>query len=286
MAALVLLIAIGLVTAVALIVHDRGSRTTAGTAPRSSSSPAPSPPAAAGPQPSPPPAATSPTPAPPTPQATPGSPPAPAVDVAAIAAAADPVVVGLTITRADGTLAGTGIVLNPSGAVVTNDHVIEHALTITARVGSTGATYSGPVVGDNDTVDVALIQLQGASGLQAPKIGDAASLSVGDPVVAIGRAPGQGAPPAAVTATVTALNQTIPAIDPDAPSKTLSGVIQLSAPLPPAASGGPLLNARGEIVGVVLAPLPFQPQTGTAGYALPINTALAAVQDIQLGRSK
>jgi S1-C subfamily serine protease len=283
--AVLVLLLIGLAAAVALIVHDRGAKTTARTAPQSASSQSPSPPAAAGAQPSPLNTGTSLPAASPAPQATPGSAPAPAVDVAAIAAAADPVLVGLTITRADGTLTASGIVLNSSGAVVTNDHVIEHALTITARIASTGATYSGTVVGDNDTVDIALIQLQGASGLQAPKLGDATSLSVGDPVVAVWQAPGQGAP-AATTATVTALNQTIPAIDPDAPSKILSGVIQTSAPLPPPASGGPLVNAKGEIEGVCLAPEPFQPQTGTAGYALPINTALAAILDIQQGRSK
>ena len=283
--ALVVLIMIGLVTAVALIVHDRGSKTAAGsTAARSAASHTPSPSAAAAAQPSSPAGQTSPTPGSPTPQATAGSAPAPAVDVAAIAPAVDPVVVSLTITRADGTIGATGVVLNSSGAVVTNDHVIEHALTITGRVGSTGATYSGTVVGDYDTADIALIQLQGASGLAAPRIGDAASLSVGDPVVAFGQAPAQGAPPAAITATVTALNQTIPAIDPDAPSKTLPGVIQISAPLPAQASGGPLVNARGEVVGVNLAPAPLQPQPGTAGYALPINTALAGVQAIQQGR--
>jgi S1-C subfamily serine protease len=205
--------------------------------------------------------------------------------VAAITAAADPVVVALTITRADGTSGATGIVLNSSGAVVTNDHVIEHAVTITARIGSTGRTYSGTVVGDNDTEDIALIQLQGASGLQAPKFRDAASLSVGDPVVAVWQPPEQGSP-TATTATVTGLDEAIPAIDPDAPSKTLSGVIQMSVPLAPPASGGPLFNANGEVVGVSLAPEPFQPQTGTAGYALPINTALLAVLDIQQGRSK
>jgi S1-C subfamily serine protease len=283
--ALVLVILVGLATAVAIIVHDRGSKTTAGTAPQSVSSQPPSPPAAAPGQPSPPPAGTSPTSAPSTPEALPPIAPPPAVDVGAIAAAADPIVVGLTITRATETFGATGIVLNSSGAVVTNDHVIEHALTITARIGSTGRTYSATVVGDSDTEDIALIQLQGASGLQAPKFRDAASLSVGDPVVALWQAPGQGAP-TATTATVTALDQAIPAIDPDAPSKTLSGVIQMSVPLTPPASGGPLLNANGEIVGVALAPEPFQPQTGTFGYAVPINTALGAVLGIQQGRSK
>jgi S1-C subfamily serine protease len=62
--------------------------------------------------------------------------------------------------------------------------------------------------------------------------------------------------------------------------------MQMSVPLPPPASGGPLLNANGEIVGMALAPEPFQPQTGTAGYAVPINTALGAVLGIQQGRSK
>jgi len=83
--------------------------------------------------------------------------------------------------------AGTGMVINASGLVLTNNHVIDRATKITATAASTGTTYAATVVGYDKTGDIALIQLQNASGLTTVQIGNSSSVKTGDPR----RSPGQ-----------------------------------------------------------------------------------------------
>ena len=91
--------------------------------------------------------------------------------------------------------AGTGIVLTSSGVILTNNHVIDGATSISVTVVSTGATYTATVVGDDPTQDVAVLQLQNASGLKTAKLGDSNGVSVGEAVTGVGNAGGVGARP-------------------------------------------------------------------------------------------
>src|SRR5208282_107940 len=123
--------------------------------------------------------------------------------------------------------AGTGMVINADGLVLTNNHVIDGSTQITATVISTGKTYPARVVGYDRTGDVALIQLQNASGLTTVPIGNSSSVKAGAAVVAMGNAEGRGH----ITVTpghITALNQTITASDEagSTTSETLHGTIQ------------------------------------------------------------
>jgi S1-C subfamily serine protease len=88
--------------------------------------------------------------------------------------------------------AGTGMVINPAGLVLTNNHVIGDATKITATVAATGKPYPATVIGYDKTADIALIQLQGAAGLHTVPIGNSGAVKDGDPVVALGNAEGQG----------------------------------------------------------------------------------------------
>ncbi|MEA2637473.1 MAG: hypothetical protein QOE18_530 [Chloroflexota bacterium] len=148
--------------------------------------------------------------------------------------------------------AGTGMVLTPAGEVLTNNHVIFGALAINVQVTSTGAMYSAHVVGYDMARDVAVLQLDGASGLATIPIGDSSTVQVGDKVTALGNALGRGGPPAPAAGTVTALNQSISASDESGTQapENLVGMIQIDAAIKPGDSGGPLLNSGGQVIGM------------------------------------
>jgi len=144
--------------------------------------------------------------------------------------------------------AGTGMVINADGLVLTNNHVIEDSTAITATVVSTGKTYRATVVGYDQTGDVALLQLRNASGLTTVPIGNSASVKVGNAVVAMGNAEGQGTV-ATAPGHVTALDQSITASDEggSTASENLNGMIQTNADIVPGDSGGPLASSAGVI---------------------------------------
>ena len=91
--------------------------------------------------------------------------------------------------------AGTGIVLTSNGEILTNNHVINGATKISVTDVGNGQTYNANVVGYDDSGDIAVLQLQGASGLQTAKLGDSSSVAVGEGVVGIGNAGGTGGTP-------------------------------------------------------------------------------------------
>jgi S1-C subfamily serine protease len=182
--------------------------------------------------------------------------------------------------------AGTGMVINADGLVLTNNHVIDGSTTITATVISTGKTYPARVVGYDRTGDVALIQLQNVSGLTTVPIGNSSSVKTGEAVVALGNAEGRGAI-ATAAGQVTGLNQTITASDAgsSAGAETLHGMIQTSADVVPGDSGGPLASSAG-VIGMDTAgnDVSYQ-QQASAGFAIPIDTALSIARQIAGGHA-
>ena len=167
-----------------------------------------------------------------------------------------------------GAAAGTGMVLTSAGLVLTNNHVIENATTINVQVVGSGRTYSATVLGYSVTDDVALLQLQNASGLKTISTGSSSNLSVGQPVVAIGNAGGTGGTPQAVGGTITALNQTITAGDSGTLSETLNGLIETDANIQPGDSGGALVNTSGKVIGMNTAAAATNGTATNQGYAI------------------
>jgi S1-C subfamily serine protease len=145
------------------------------------------------------------------------------------------------------------------------------------------------VLGYDVTHDIALLQMKGVSGLTTVSLGNSSGVGVGDAVVAIGNALGAGGTPAATSGAVSALSQTITAGDTLGNSETLSGLIELTAPIQPGDSGGPLVDTSGKAIGIDTAAMTGrgyrQASVSTAAYAIPINTALAIAQQIQSGTS-
>jgi S1-C subfamily serine protease len=184
--------------------------------------------------------------------------------------------------------AGTGMILSSSGLVLTNNHVIDGATSITATVVDTGQKYTAKVVGTNATDDIAVIQLQNASGLKPITTGNSANVAPGDPVIAIGNAGGVGGAPSVVPGTVLATNQTITASDPGGfNAEQLSGLIQINAPLQPGDSGGPLVNGAGQVIGMNTAASTGRSfhSSASVGFAIPIIHAVDVARQIESGKA-
>lgn len=180
--------------------------------------------------------------------------------------------------------AGTGIVINPNGAVLTNNHVIAGATNITARSIVNGQTFPVTVVGYDRSHDIAVLQLGGAGGLPTANIGNSSAVAVGDPIVALGNAGGVGGTPSAVAGKVVALNQTVSASDAlTGSTETLHGLIQVDAAIRPGDSGGPTVNTANQVIGLNTAASENFRLGGGQGFAIPINDAMAIAGQIQSG---
>ncbi len=184
--------------------------------------------------------------------------------------------------------AGTGMIITSNGEILTNNHVVDGATSITATVVSTGKTYTARVVGTDATDDVAVLQLEGASGLTTINAADSSKVAAGDQVVAIGNAGGTGGTPSVVTGTVTDTNQSITASDESgADAEQLSGLIQTDAPIVAGDSGGPLVNTDAKVIGMDTAASSqnqFASQS-SVGFAIPINHALSIAKQIEAGQA-
>ena len=227
-----------------------------------------------------------------------------ALSTSQIASRVSPGLVDVTSTLgyAGATAMGTGIVLTSNGEVLTNNHVINGATSVSVTDIGNGKTYKATVVGYDASHDVAVLQLSGASGLTTATTGDSSTVQVGDKVVGIGNAGGKGGTPSVAAGTVTALNQSITASDEgSSSSEQLSGLIETNADIQAGDSGGPLVNSHGQVIGVDTAASsgssdPFGgfgdngssnsgQQTTTQAFAIPINTALSIANQIESGHA-
>lgn len=178
--------------------------------------------------------------------------------------------------------AGTGMVIDPGGVVLTNNHVISGATDISAFSVANGQTYAVDVVGYDRSQDVAVLQLRGGGGLPSAAIGGGAS--VGEPIVALGNTGGQGGAPSVMPGRVVALNQTVHASDSlTGAEETLNGLIQVDAPIKPGDSGGPIVNNAGQVLGMTTAATDSFKMSGGAGFAIPIGHAMGVAGAIRGG---
>ena len=197
--------------------------------------------------------------------------------------------INTNIALADGgsEAAGTGMVISSNGIVLTNNHMIAEASRITAYDVGNGHTYVGHVVGYDRTHDVAVVQLQNASGLATVPLGNSSTVRVGQSVVTIGNAGGVGGTPTTAGGSVAALGQKITAGDElDNAFEQLTNLIEVDGSLQPGDSGGPLANAQGKVIGMdtaASAGFSFQSSTGQ-GFAIPINQALDIARLILSGK--
>jgi S1-C subfamily serine protease len=225
-----------------------------------------------------------------------------------IASRVDPAIVDVTSTLGyqEATAKGTGVVLTSNGEILTNNHVINGATSISVTDIGNGKTYKATVVGYDESHDIAVLQLSGASGLTTASTGDSATVGVGDNVVALGNAGGTDGTPAVAAGAITALNQAITASDESSgSSEQLTGLLETNADIQAGDSGGPLVNDHGQVIGIdTAASSGYQFGGGgfgggfgnsgssgsgtgstTQGYAIPINTALSIAKQIEAGQA-
>ena len=181
--------------------------------------------------------------------------------------------------------AGSGFVLSPDGVIVTNNHVVDGATTITVTLAD-GRKLPARVLGRDATADLAVVKVD-AGGLPAVKIGRSDALVVGDSVVAIGNALALDGGPTVTQGIVSALDRTISTGDQGSQgsggtSETLRHVLQTDAAINPGNSGGPLLNAAGEVVGINTA---VAGDAQNIGFALAIDKAIPIINQLKTGQT-
>jgi S1-C subfamily serine protease len=204
------------------------------------------------------------------------------LDVAAIVAKVEPAVVSVTATGGQGplgssTAAGSGVIVTADGEVVTNAHVVEGASTITVTLAGGSRARAAELVGLDAAADLALLRITGASGLPTATLASS-QLRVGDDVVAIGNALALEGGPTVTRGIVSALNRTL-----RSGSVDMRGLIQTDAAISSGNSGGPLLNAAGEVVGINTA-VAVSSESTTAeniGFAIPVSRVQPVLQRLR-----
>jgi len=213
----------------------------------------------------------------------------PAMDIKAVLAQVGPSVVAIEIGEQRGgqvrpVAAGSGVVISSDGLILTNAHVV--ALTDAQGRALTGGVVSvktadgklrdAKVLGTSPSSDIALVKVTDTSGLSPVALGDSDALAVGDPVLAIGNALDLGDAPTVTDGIISAKDRTLQV---DA-GTTLTGLLQTDAPINHGNSGGALVNAKGELVGIPSAGIP---NTNNLGFAIPINKVKPLLDQLKQG---
>jgi S1-C subfamily serine protease len=206
---------------------------------------------------------------------------------AAIAAKVDPALVDITTVVGSGQAAGTGQILTSNGEILTNNHVVDRSTSIQVNIAGQTKTYPAHVIGVDPTADIAVIQVDGVSGWPTVSFASSSSVKVGDAIVALGNALGQGGTPDVSQGSITALDQTITASEGGSKSEQLNGMLQSDASIYPGDSGGPLVNLSGQVVGMITAGdvQGFRSSASTVNYAIPSDTILSVVNTIRSGHA-
>jgi putative serine protease PepD len=196
-------------------------------------------------------------------------------DLSDVAAMVLPSVVSVQVNRGFATAGGSGFVLDRSGHILTNNHVVAGGGAVNVVLQS-GRRIKATVVGRNAGTDLAVLKVTQTAGLEPLTLGRSADAAVGDPVLAVGS-------PLGLSGTVTA--GIVSALDREVRLGSQRGTaLQTDAPINPGNSGGPLVNARGEVIGVntAIATLGSQGSIGI-GFAIPIDRAAQVADRIIRG---
>jgi len=205
----------------------------------------------------------------------------------AIAAKVDPAIVNINTIVGSGQAAGTGMIISSNGEILTNNHVVKGSTSIQVTIAGRSQPYSAHVIGAAPSADIAVIKVDGVSGLPTVSFASSSSVNVGDAVVALGNALGQGGTPDVSLGTVTALNQTITASEGGGNSEQLNGMIQSDATIYPGDSGGPLVNASAQVIGMITAGnvQGFRSSASNVNYAIASDTLISVANQIRSGQA-
>jgi S1-C subfamily serine protease len=216
-----------------------------------------------------------------------------ALDIQGVLAKAEPAVVsietdgfvrqngffGPTVQRVRG--AGTGMVISSDGEILTNNHVIEGAQQIRVTFSGAAEAREAGLVGADPDSDVAIVKVRNAHGLRTVTLGKSSQLEVGDDVVAIGNALALVGGNTVTRGIVSALERSV-----DDPSENLQHLIQTDAAINSGNSGGPLVDARGEVVGmntIVIRASGSGAPVESIGFAIAIDSIKPLIERLRKG---
>jgi serine protease Do len=168
---------------------------------------------------------------------------------------------------------GSGVIINDSGYILTNEHVINGADKITVTL-TDGREFVGKLSGKDERSDLAVIKIE-AKNLPSIRLGDSDSARIGQWAIAIGNPFGyavQSSKPTVTVGVVSAVDRTLP-VSMSGGARDYSGLIQTDAAINPGNSGGPLVNIRGEMIGINVAIFSTTGGYQGVGFAIPINSA-------------
>jgi len=207
------------------------------------------------------------------------------IDVAAIVAAVEPSVVSIETTievqqgpfRGQATGAGTGIVIDDAGTILTNAHVVEGATEITVTLDGDDEPRTAELIAAAPSSDIAVLRVTETDGLVAAPLGVSATIAVGDEVVAIGNALALDGSMTVTSGIVSALDRSI-----ETSSGTLEGLIQTDAAISSGNSGGPLVDASGMVIGIntAVATSGGGVSASNIGFVIPIDEALQVAAEL------
>lgn len=195
----------------------------------------------------------------------------------------EPSVVELDVTTSQGEAIGSGVIIDKSGDIITNNHVVNGGQSIKAVL-SNGKTETAQVIGTSASNDLAIVQIQPFTNMAVATIGDSSKLIVGQEVLAVGNP--LGITQTATRGIVSALNRSVQESSSSSSAGggvTINGAIQTDAPINPGNSGGALINLQGQLVGIpTLAAVNTESNTNAngIGFAIPSSTVKTVIAQI------
>lgn len=173
---------------------------------------------------------------------------------------------------------GTGFIITNDGLILTNKHVISDDNADYSVITNDGKTYEAKILAKDPFNDLAVVKIE-ATGLSVVDLGDSDKVEVGSRVIAIGNALGEFRN-TVTTGVLSARERTLTASDASGSGETLEGLLQTDAAINFGNSGGPLVNIRGQVIGINTAVADKGVAEGI-GFAIPINTAKSAIESVQ-----
>ncbi len=172
---------------------------------------------------------------------------------------------------------GSGFIISSDGLILTNKHVVSDASASYTVITSDGTKYNATILARDPNQDLAVVKIK-TTGLPTVALGDSDSLELGQTAIAIGNALGEFSNTVSV-GVISGLARTVTASAPDTGTQeTIQGVIQTDAAINPGNSGGPLLNLRGEVIGINTA---IASNAENIGFAIPVNRAKHDISSVE-----
>ena len=165
---------------------------------------------------------------------------------------------------------GSGVIIDKKGYILTNNHVIEKANKLKVTT-TDGNIYDGTVVGTDSITDLAIIKIESKDALSYAELGNSDELKIGQIVIAIGNPFGLDGGPSVTAGIISSLSRKLQF------ERGIMELVQTDASINPGNSGGPLINTRGQVIGINTAKMPY---AQGIGFAVPINVAKLIINDL------